>query len=185
MSKINTVLLLVVVALLSACGLAGTPSGSNTDAGAAQRFLPTINGYTQTDANNVREAISSVGEGATAIIGRPEVSLVIDRIDSALSCYNNVGAVAARVYTQADLLQLAQGELPKIGALAVVNEQRLIENLLACAVNPNGFSAQAAAIEPCGGSGRFAVGDENISYVYVATTPELCATFENSFAQYQ
>jgi hypothetical protein len=43
MRKLGFITLLLCTAILSACGLAGTPSGTNTDAGAAQRFLPNIN----------------------------------------------------------------------------------------------------------------------------------------------
>jgi hypothetical protein len=49
-------------------------------------------------------------------------------------------------------------------------------------VNTGGASAQAAnEIQPCGGSGDKVVNGETLNYVYAATTPELCATFQAQF----
>ncbi|MBE0689493.1 MAG: hypothetical protein IH587_05155, partial [Anaerolineae bacterium] len=90
-------------------------------------------------------------------------------------CYEGVGAVAARIYTESNLSGALQGEVPKVGALAIINQDRLVNNFLQCAVAP-GFSQQAA-LEPCLGSGTFSRDGETLHYVYAATNPDLCSLF--------
>jgi len=97
-----------------------------------------------------------------------------------IACYQSVGAVAARVYIDKNIA--VNPSAPKVGALAVVNTTRIQRNFLSCVVNTGGASAQAVnEIQPCGGSGDKVVNGETLSYVYAATTPELCATFQAQF----
>ena len=100
----------------------------------AQSFLPDIAGYTRTDTNNITDAITAVGGGASLISGNPALAAGIAKIDDMIQCYQNVGAVAANVYTEDDISQVLQGQIPSVGALAVVNEDRVGRNFLNCAL---------------------------------------------------
>jgi hypothetical protein len=170
-----------MLCLLFIAGCSLTPSGTSGDTNSAQSFLPDLAGYTETDARNVTDALSSLGGNAADLIGNPLVEAAITRIDGMMSCYQDVGAVAARVYTQADIGTILTGETPKIGALAVINEDRLRDNFLACSVGSQGLSAQAASVEPCGGSGTTTRNGQTIHYIYGATDPELCTLFQQNF----
>jgi hypothetical protein len=167
--------------MMTACSLGATGDTAN-DAAAAQRYLPAAPaGYTASNATNISSALSNLGSGATAITGNPALSVAIRQIDSMITCYQNVGAVAAQVYTPATY-DIASPTIPGIGAVAVVNEDRIRDNFLACVVNNDGaesFSAQA--FEPCFGNGSFEADGDTFSYVYAGTSDALCTAFQQTF----
>lgn len=180
--------LLLGVTLLAACSLnTGTivdavPTTGDTasDASAVQQYLPNIPGYTAVDADSIVDAITAVGGGASLVTGNLVTAALVAQIDSMIQCYQNVGAVGAKVYTQVDIGQLVQGQIPTVGALAMVNQNRIVNNFIPCALGGLGdsMSAQAEAVQPCTGSGSFVVNNETILYLYAATQPELCSQFE-------
>lgn len=157
-------------------GAVPTTGDTAADASSAQRFLPNLSnyGYTSTEASSISSAIASVGGSASLLTGNPAAAALVAQIDSMIQCYQGVGAVAARIYTENNLANVLQGEVPKVGALAVINQDRLVNNFLQCVV-PSSFSAQA--IEPCFGSGSFSRDGETLHYLYAATNPELCTLF--------
>jgi hypothetical protein len=177
-------ILSVFVALfVSACGniQIGQTGDRASDAESAQNAMPdlTANGYTSTSASSITDAITAVGGSASLITGNPVVAVAIAKVDAMIQCYQSVGAVDARIYTQANISQILQGELPKVGALAIINRDRVTANLLNCAVSSaqDGLSAQSAGIEPCAGTGTLTRNGETLDYVYAATDPELCTLF--------
>lgn len=178
--RVQSVIVVLLLLFVTGCSL--TPAGNSGDSNSAQSFLPTLAGYTSTDARSVTDALSSIGGNAADLIGNPLVEAAIDRIDGMMQCYQDVGAVAARVYTQVDIGQLVQGQTPKIGALAVINEDRLRDNFLACSVgDQGGLFAQSAAVQPCGGSGTTTRNGQTIHYIYAATAPEVCSLLQQNF----
>lgn len=178
-------LFLLVVVALAAVGCSFTTTGPTgdtaSDATAAQQFLPNISGYNRTNADSITDAISSISGGAALISGNPVAAALVSRIDAMIQCYQDVGAVAANVYTQVNLEQVLAGEVPKVGAVAVVNQDRIARNFLNCVVGgaANTFSAQS--VEPCGGSGTKTVGGETIHFVYAGTDPNFCVSVQQHF----
>ncbi len=181
----NALLLSLLCLLAAACSelklnLVPTSGDTAQDAAAAQSVMPNFTnyGYTSTDAMSITNAITTIGGGGALITGNPAGAAMIAKLDDMIRCYQSVGAVAARVYTQVDIGQLVQGEIPKVGALAVINRDRLQRNLLPCALNTGqGFAAQSAEIEPCSGSGTTVRFGETLDYIYAATDPQLCNLF--------
>lgn len=176
--------LLLILLLFTACSAVAGPTGDTaSDPAAAQRFLPNIPGYTATEADSITDALAAAGVGGSLLTGNAPLAAVVAKIDDMIQCYQNVGAVAARVYTQVDIGNLIQGQVPKVGALAVINQDRLERNFLNCALSvAGGLSAQSAdQMQPCGGSGTTVVNNERIHYVFAATAPELCAIFQQQF----
>lgn len=176
--------LMLMGLLLAACTLGATgPTGdSASDPQAAQNLLPNLAGYTRTNADSITDAVTSVGGSASLITGNALVAAAIARIDSMIQCYQDVGAVAAQVYTQGDITSVVSGEVPKVGAVAVVNQDRLSRNFLNCTIgSAESLSAQGAEIQPCGGSGSKQVGGETIHYVYAGTAPEFCQAVQAHF----
>lgn len=178
--------LLLLSGLLSGCGgnitinLVPTTGDTANDAASAQNALPNLSGYgyTMTNANSITDAIGAVGGGGALLTGNAPAAALIAKLDDMVRCYQNVGAVAAGIYTQADVSQLLQGDIPKAGALAVVNTTRLARNLLPCALNTGAeLRSFAATIEPCTGSGSVIRSGETLDYIYAATDPELCSLF--------
>ena len=175
------VVMAILLAAVAGCQVVGTTGDTANDPEAAQRFVPTnIAGYNSADATSVTDALTKAGAAGSLLSGNLPMAGAIAKLDTMIACYRNVGAVAARVYTDVNIA--SNPTAPKVGVLAVVNTTRLQNNLMACVLNTNPFSAQTAgAIEPCGGSGDKVVNGETLNYVYAATTPELCATFQSQF----
>lgn len=156
-----------------------TTGDTANDAASAQNQMPNIAGYNSVDAASITDAVAAVGGGASLLSGNPAITAAIAKIDDMIACYRQVGAVAARVYTDANITQVVQGQIPKVGALAIINRNRLTDNFLPCALNTgSGIGAQSAdVIEPCAGVGSFTRGSDTFDYVYAATDPTLCNTF--------
>jgi len=174
---------LVATAIVSLMGCSIVPGtgDKNTDAAAAQSFVPpNIAGYNSTDAGNITDALTKVGAAGSLLTGNILSAGAIAKLDNMIACYQSVGAVAARVYVDQNIA--ANPNAPKVGVLAVVNTTRIQRNLFSCVLNTGGPSAQAAnEIQPCAGNGEKIVNGETLDYVYAATTPELCATFQAQF----
>ncbi|MBL8130432.1 MAG: hypothetical protein JNL42_01135 [Anaerolineae bacterium] len=183
--------LIVLMALLAACSQLGgagnlvpTTGDTANDASAVQRFIPNLTamGYTSIEAQNVQTALSSVTGGASLITGNPAAAALVAQIDGMITCYRGVGALDARVYYQANIANLVQGTMPSVGALAVINQDRIVNNFLSCALGGNqGVGAQSAAPQVCSGSGQIVVDGETIAYVYAATNQELCNLMATPF----
>ena len=176
-------LLLVAVAITSLVGCQVVPGtgDKSTDAAAAQQFVPqSIPGYDATDAASVTDALTKVGAAGSLLTGNLVSAGAIAKLNNMISCYQSVGAVASRVYIDKNIA--TNPSAPKVGVLAVINTTRLQRNLINCVLNTGGASAQAVnEIQPCGGSGEKVVNNETLNYVYAATTPDLCATFQAQF----
>jgi len=177
--------------VLAACNLGetvgsvvpvATTGDTAADAAAAQRFLPNIGGYLITDADSLVDALAAVAGGAALLTADPIAAAVIAQIDGMIQCYQEVGAAAAKIYVQADIGGLVQGQVPNVGAMAVINSDRIANNFLPCALGqgPGGLSAQSAPqVQICSNSGQFTADGENLWYVYAATNPDLCAAFQS------
>ncbi len=175
-------ILLLLLLIAAGCRLVPGTGDSATDAASASNFVPgNIPGYNVTEASSITDALTKTGVGASVLTGNLAMAGAIAKLDGMIQCYQSVGAVAAKVYTE-QTLSPTQTTIPKIGAVAVVNTTRLGRNLLQCVLN-TGVSAQAVnEIQPCGGSGSFTVNNESLEYVFAATTPELCTAFQAQFA---
>jgi hypothetical protein len=182
-----TILTLLLLAL-AGCGSAGqiiggaVPTTGDTafDPSSAARFLPNLSnyGYIQTDASSISSALASLGGSASLLTGDPVTAALIAQIDSMIQCYQRVGAVAARVYTETNIANVLQGQIPRLGVLAVINQDRVVNNFLQCALGGgSGARAQSATLQPCAGSGQFSRDGEQLAYLYAATDAELCTLF--------
>jgi hypothetical protein len=182
--RIRFGLILVLALVAAGCRLVPGTGDTSTDAAAAQNFVPaSIAGYNVTEANSVTDALTKVGVAGSVVTGNLPMAGAIAKLDDLIRCYQGVGAVAARVYTEQTM---PTAGIPKIGVLAVINTTRLQRNFLQCAANIGGASAQGATdqIQPCGGSGGFTVNSERLEYLFAATSPELCTTFQSQFNAY-
>ncbi|MEP7292294.1 MAG: hypothetical protein ABI835_10945 [Chloroflexota bacterium] len=178
-------LLISAVLLVAACSQIGIPGGAvvpttgntSSDPSSASQFVPDLPGYVSTDATSISTAVSRITGSASILTGNPITAALIAQVDGMISCYQSVGAVSAKVYAEVNIGSIAQGQIPAVGALAVINQDRLVNNFLPCALGSNrGFSAQDAQPQPCSSSGTFTVNGETLWYVYAASKQELCTT---------
>lgn len=170
-------IVLLIGALLAGCATGDTTS----DPAAAQNFVPaSLPGYNVTAATDILAELEKVGVGASVVTGNVPLAAAIAKLEGMISCYRSVGAIEARLYTE----QKPSNIIPKIGVLAVINTTRLQRNLLSCAISlgTDGVGAQSVSpVQLCASSGTKQVSGETLQYIYAATAPELCATFQQRF----
>ncbi len=181
MPRFYVLITITLLAMIAGCQVVPATGDTATDAASAENFIiQSVPGYAVTDAASVTDALAKAGVTGSLITGNLPAAGSLGKLNDIVQCYKGVGAVAARVYTETNIINTINGT-PKIGVLAVINTTRLQRNLLQCVLN-TGASAQAAGgIEPCGGSGGFKVNNEDLQYLYAATVPELCQTFQSHF----
>ncbi|RMG84879.1 MAG: hypothetical protein D6712_10490 [Chloroflexi bacterium] len=177
-------LFLLIGLLITACDAVQSTGDTAADPAAAGNFLPNLSGYSASNADSIVDAVTAISGGASLLSGNPVLAGAIAKIDDVIQCYQDVGAVAANIYTPTDFSNVLEGEVPALGVVAIINQQRLMNNFLACVAGQRsvqGFSAQSAALEPCTGSGTFDVGDNTYTYLYAATQGALCEVFDQHF----
>ena len=166
----------LVLPLLAACSDTGNVAN---DANSAQRLLPNLAAYSATDVDTtVDGAFAAVG-GATLISGQIGIAAALAKAEQILQCFQDRGALAAKFYRQSDSTITA----PKIGGAMVINQSRISQEMINCALGgqEDTASAQTFSIEPCASAGTFEYEGDNISYVYVGSHPDVCAVFQLHF----
>jgi hypothetical protein len=186
--KLRILVLILMLLTLAGCaeaaqiigGAAPTTGDTAQDASSAARFLPNLSnyGYTQTNASSITSALASLGGSASLLTGDPVTAALVNQIDGMIQCYQRTGSVAAGIYTENNIAAVLQGQVPRLGVLAVINQDRVVNNFLQCALGGAGaMSAQSATLQPCAGSGQFARDGEQLAYLYAATDAQLCTLF--------
>lgn len=174
MQRLTVLLLLALVMLATACDQIAQPTGDRADDNsAAQNQLPSFASYTSTDASNVKDALTRALQVGSLGSGNIIAAGMIERLNTMADCLGNVGALAGRVYSSITP--------PAAGLLVVINNERLTNNLMQCALNP-GAQAQnegRQAVQPCASNGTYTDNGISYSYVYAATDPSMCGAFES------
>lgn len=176
-------LLLIVLTVFALVAIGCTPTGDDDrDPESAATIMDGVQdaldaNYTSTNADSVREALATVGTAGSVVTGNPALALAINRVDTLIVCFQDVGAVAVRIFYSNNLQQV-----PQFGVLAIINENRVTDNLIPCLTRPPLVGAQSAGdvVEPCSGDGAFTVAGDTIRYFYVASDPTLCSNFVNA-----
>ena len=98
--------------------------------------------------------------------GQVGITAAVAKVEQVLQCFQDRGALAARFYSETQ----TDGQLPKIGAVLVINQSRINQEMINCALGgqeDSHASAQAIDIEPCASAGTLEYQGDRISYVYV------------------
>ena len=159
-----TWLLFAAVMLLSAC---------QPKQGGAKDMLPDVPNTTVVEGQTVTQFLAKLANGAALAAANPELIPVIQRIETSASCYQNVGAVALRTYTDKTFPLSA-------GIVAIVDRNALTDpaNFLNCVVKPQpGVEAATPTLEPCAKTYTLKKDDNEFYVAFVATTPQMCETF--------
>ncbi|MFW5692065.1 MAG: hypothetical protein ACOCX3_01805 [Chloroflexota bacterium] len=184
LKRMGLVLILLSALMLAACETTGDTS---EDAEAAQSFFPQLSGYTVQSTDNVQDAISSALAAAGVGTGNFVATGAVLKIDDFIDCYRSVGAFDARIFVEqpTDALIVEGVRAPMAGVVVVINQDRVMDNLLPCLARaPEAFSPQAIVPEPCYGNGTFEFAGDTIGYLYAATDRPLCERFAQHFSQY-
>ncbi len=169
-------LLSLLLPVLAACSETGNIAN---DATSAQRLLPNLATYNATEVDaTVDDAFAAVG-GAALAGGQISVTAAITKLEQILQCFQDKGAIAARYYQGENSSLMA----PRVGAALVINQSRLNQELINCALGGqnNNANAQVVSIDPCADAGSLSYGGDTISYVYVGSHSDVCKLFQLHF----
>jgi len=168
-SFIRLLNVMVILVLLSGCELTPGPVTPTPEPPAAA-LLPKLSGYTTVEGQTLTSFIGTLSGGAALLAGQPELAAALAAVDGIVSCYQQVGAVRARVYSN-------QAAPLTAGTVAVADHNVLTDpvNLFRC-VAPNVFTQQQK-IQLCSASYTLPREGNEFYILYAGTTLEMCQTF--------
>jgi hypothetical protein len=171
MQVFRTVCVIIVAAVLSGCDLLPGPGGSTAQPPAVT-LLPNLSGYTVVEGQTLTGYIGKLSGGAALLTGQPELAATLTAVDAIIGCYQQVGAVRARVYSN-------QASPLSAGAVAIADKKALLDpaNLFRCVAPRLRPEAQAIKIEPCKASYTLTRDGNDFYVLYAGTTLEICQAF--------
>ncbi len=166
MSKLFTVFFTVTLLLLVACDM--LPGGGG---GQAATLLPELDGYNTVEGQSFTDALTSLGVMAT-LAGQPQLGAPIAGISTIVGCYQEAGAVTARVYSDPNAPQNS-------GIVAVGDRDALLNpvTFLQCVPDSNLRGPQSLTLEPCTHSYTLTREDNEFYILYAGLTTDMCHTF--------
>lgn len=171
------VMLIAVAVLMGGAGLVLGIRSQDSKVPPAEEMLPDLSGYDMVEGETLTNHISKLSGGAALLAGQPELALAVSAVDQVVSCYQEVGAVKARAYSN-------QNDPLSAGIVAIGDRNELLDpkNLFKCVapVIPDGGETpiDQATIEPCKASYTVEREDGSVFYIiYAGTTEEICQTF--------
>lgn len=179
MPRLTRILLFTIMMLtVVACQATGNTA---QDAQSAQRLLPNLATYTASDVDTAIDGAFTAVGGAALAGGQVEITAAVAKAEQIIQCFQDRGAIAAKFYTentQSDLV-------PKVGAVLVLNQTRINQEFLNCALGGQEESFSAQTVEPCANSGSFTYQGDSITYVYLGSHPDVCGLFNQHFTSVQ
>lgn len=168
--------LMIALLLTSACSDTGNTAN---DALSAQRLLPNLAAYTATDVDTTMDGAFAALGGAALVGGQVGITAAVAKVEQVLQCFQDRGALAAKFYSETQ----TDGNLPKLGAVLVINQSRINQEMINCALGgqEDAMKAQAINIEPCASAGTLEYQGDRISYVYVGSHSDVCALYQLHF----
>lgn len=167
--------LVLLAAALSGCDLISGLLQPTPEIPPAVEMLPDLPNHTVVEGQTLTEYFGTLSEGAALLAGHPELAALALSVDKFIGCYQDVGAVQARIYSDKENPLSA-------GAVAIADRNALLDprNLLACikpAPEAGGASIQSFAIEPCSANYTLARDGNEFYILYAGTTQEICQAF--------
>jgi hypothetical protein len=135
-------------------------------------MLPNLPGYTTVEGQTLTGYIGKLSGGAALLSGNPELAATLAAVDAIVGCYQQVGAVRARLYSN-------QASPLSAGAVAIGDKKALLDpaNLFRCVALNLQPQAQAIKIEPCKASYTLTRDGNDFYILYAGTTLEICQAF--------
>lgn len=168
MSKSFTVFVVTItllLALIVGCdGLGGSAPN-------AADLLPDLPNYNTIEGQTFTEALTTLGV-LTTLAGQPQLGAPIAAVSGVATCYQDAGAVSARVYSE-------QNEPVNSGLIAIGDRNALLNPLtfLQCVPGSDEPSVQSVTIDACSHSYTLERAGNEFYILYAGLTPEVCETF--------
>lgn len=155
---------LIVALTLTAC---------QTQQGNARNMLPDVPNTTVVEGETITQFVAKVADGAALAAANPELIPLIQRVEASLTCYQGLGAVALRTYTDKTFPLSA-------GIVAIIDRNALTDpaNFANCVLGraPK-TEASVPTIDPCVKNYTLKKDDNEFYIAYMATTQEMCQAF--------
>ena len=143
------------------------------DARWAAALLPDVPNTTVVEGQSISQSIAKLADGAALLAANPQLVALIDRAQNSVDCFQKIGAVAVRTYTD-KTFPLSAGVVGIVDRNAVTN----LANLQQCVVSSRTPSAKAApTLQPCANAYTLKKTDNEFYIAYLATTAEMCQAF--------
>ena len=138
---------------------------------------------------SIQDAIASSLTAANLSAGNVPLAGVVLKMDDLADCFRDTGSFDAQIYVENPSDQLVQEgvRLPYAGMLVIVNQDRLVNNLVPClSRGPQDlFGAQSVQTpEPCSGNGTFDFEGDTIGYLYLGSDRPMCQLFQQHLDQF-
>jgi len=164
MFKRILLLTLIAAVALTAC---------QSKQGSAKDMLPDVPNTTVVEGETITQFVAKAADGAALAAANPELIPLIQRVEASLTCYQGLGAVALRSYTDKDF-PLSAGIVSIIDRNALTNPT----NFANCVLGRAQADASAMpTIDPCTKTYTLKKDNNEFYIAYIATTQEMCSAF--------
>ena len=157
------------VAMLGGCDMLGL--GGATPVLPAVQMLPDLPGHKVVEGQTLTTYISTLSGGAVLLAGQPELTALIAAVDGVVSCYQEVGAMQARVYSN-------EANPLSSGTVAIADRNALLDpvNVFRCVVPKKGILG-VETFQPCMSNYTLSKDGNEFYILYAGTTLEICQAF--------
>jgi predicted small secreted protein len=162
-----------IVFLMLIAAVALTLTACQTQKGSAKDLLPVVPNTNVVEGETITQFLTKVADGAALAATNPELIPLIQRVEASLTCYQGLGAVALRTYTD-KTFPLSAGIVAIIDRNALTNPTNFANCVLGRAQASN---AAAPTIDPCVKNYTLKKDDNEFYIAYIATTKEMCTAF--------
>jgi hypothetical protein len=162
---------ILLVSLMAAIAL----TACQTQKGSASAMLPDVPDTTVVEGQTITQFLAKVADAAALAAANPQLIPLVQRVEASLTCYQDLGAVALRTYTDKQFPLSA-------GIVAIVDRKALTDpvNFANCMLGKaQGVAPNTArpTIQPCTKSYTLKKDDNEFYIAFVATTQEMCQAF--------
>ena len=144
-----------------------------TQKGSAKDMLPDVPNTTVVEGQTITQFLAKVADGASLAAANPQLIPVIQRVEASLTCYQNLGAVALRTYTD-KTFPLSAGVVAIIDRKALTDPTNFANCVLGRAQSEAAPGAAQPTIQPCAKSYTLKKDDNEFYIAYIATTQDMC-----------
>lgn len=166
---------IALVALLSGCGALPGSGNAPTEPPAVE-MLPDLPGYNVVEGQLLTDYISTLSGGAALLAGQPELAAAIFAVEQIIGCYQEVGAVQARVYSNKEM-PLSAGTVGIADRNALTDPMNLFKCVAPTVLDSSEARGFAVEIKPCSASYTLSRDDNEFYILYAGTTEEICQVF--------
>jgi hypothetical protein len=159
---------IVLLTVLAAITLAACQA----QRGSAKDMLPDVPNSSVVEGETITQFLAKAADGAALAAANPELIPLIQRVEASLTCYQGLGAVALRTYTD-KTFPLSAGVVAIIDRNALTNPT----NFANCVMGRAQAKAAGVTIDPCVKTYTLKKDDNEFYIAYIATTKEMCTAF--------